>query len=262
MPHIEVNHAKIYYELHGEGHPLVLISGFGCDHSFWTSFIEPLSEKFQILIFDNRGSGQTEDNNEAFTIETLADDVIALANALNLKKPHILGHSMGGAIALQIAIKYPVQISKLMVLNAAAKFSAVSSMALRGIIELQKNNVPLDIILDCFMPWVFSNEFLSDPKNVELYKKAVKEYLYPQTVEGNERQLNALDDFDIRASLYKIKNETKIYGNEQDLLVSHKEINFLFGNIKNVALEILQGSHLQVIEKYNTYTLKIINYFV
>src|SRR5438876_4640499 len=111
----KVNNAEIYYEIHGEGKLLVLIEGFGCDHSFWTPLLEPLSKHFKVLIFDNRGTGQTKDNNQDFTFQTLTKDILDLIATLTTEtRVQIIGHSMGGAIAQIIAAEHPEKIDKLM----------------------------------------------------------------------------------------------------------------------------------------------------
>ena len=78
MSMIKLNNSDFYYEIHGQDNletPLVLIEGFGCDHSIWATVVANLKNKFKILIFDNRGSGQTQDNNKPLTLIDLADDV-------------------------------------------------------------------------------------------------------------------------------------------------------------------------------------------
>lgn len=261
MPFLSINSAEIYYELHGQGHPLILISGFGCDHSFWLPLIEPLSKKFQVLLFDNRGSGQTKGDNKNFIIETLALDALTLSKALKLEKPHILGHSMGGCIALQIGIQAPLNISKLMVLNSFAKFSSISCMNLNCLIKLQALNVDFDILMDGFMPWGFSREFLDNAKNVAAHKTAVKNYPYVQTLEGNTRQVKALENFDVRDKVSTIKSQTLIIGNERDLLVAPDEIEFLGKKILGSTVQILPGAHLAVIENSALY-IQIISDFL
>ena len=106
MPKILVNNAEFYYELNGTGQPLILISGYTCNHNFWHPILDTLSSKFQVLTFDNRGCGKTKDNSQPLLAKLMADDVMALAKALGLKKPHIIGQSMGGTIAQTVASNY------------------------------------------------------------------------------------------------------------------------------------------------------------
>lgn len=249
MPKINLNNANIYYETHGKGYPLVLITGFGCDHSFWRPLLDYLTPYFKVILFDNRGSGQTTHGNSEFTFSTLADDVMLLADSLGAIQPHILGHSMGGCIAQVIGNKYPTKINKLALFNSSAKLNIVTLNALSTLIELQKKELEPSLILDVFMPWSFSSEFLGDTKKVELHKKMVLEYPYPQTIEGNASQLNALSKFDSRPFLKSISPPTLIVGTDKDLLITEEETAFLNQSLINSELLILPGAHLSIIER-------------
>lgn len=260
MPYVQLNQANVYYEVHGQGKPLVLVSGYGCDHSFWGGLLEPLAANFEVLIFDLRGSGQTVYDKKDFTLETLGEDTIRLINALGWKDPCILGHSMGGAISLYIAAKYAERIPKLILFNCASKLSAIASKALNSILELQKIGVSIDLVIDCFMPWAFSDAFLADPQKILLYKKNVAEYPFIQTVEGNARQLSALDMFDGGTLLKNIRAQSLVVGTDRDLLVSKNEFEFIANNIFNARLKMMSGSHVMLVEQPEIFAELILSF--
>lgn len=260
MPHLKVNKADIYYEVRGQGQPLVFIAGFGCDHSLWGRLVENLASEFQILVLDNRGSGQTKDDGANFSLETMADDVMALVNFLGWERPNIVGHSMGGGIAQDLGIRFSDKLGKIMLFNTAAKLNAVSMMALNNTLKLQKAKVDIDLLIESFMPWVFSDTFLADPLEVALYKKTVKEYPYPQTEQGNERQIKALEMSYSQLQLNKIQAETLIVGADRDLLVTEQELKFLNNHIPNSILKIFPGSHALPIEQLKLSTSLIIEF--
>jgi 3-oxoadipate enol-lactonase len=260
MPKIEVNGANVYYEVQGQGDPIIFITGFGCDHSIWINLLEKLNKDFTLLIFDNRGSGQTTDNNQDFTLEKLADDVAILMKCLDFPSAHIIGHSMGGSIAQQLAIQYPDRVKQLLLFNSSAKFNAISAQVLNCLIKLQKADVSMELLIDCFLPWGFSEEFIANQENIRAYKKQALEYSYPQTLKGNERQLHALNIFDSRNGLKKIKAPTKVFGSKNDLLVSEREIKFLADNIPNAELKMIAGSHLMLFEDVQQSSKMIIDF--
>lgn len=107
MAKIKVNDIDMYYEIHGEGEPLVLIEGLGYSTWMWCKQVEELSKKFKVIIFDNRGVGETDKPDMEYSIEMFADDLADLLSKLEIKKAHILGVSMGGFVAQEFAIKYP-----------------------------------------------------------------------------------------------------------------------------------------------------------
>ena len=112
MPTISVNGIEFYYEIHGEGEPLILISGYTGDHTQWSHFIDPLSKKFKVLTFDNQGVGQTKDDGGPLSAQVMADNIVALADQLGLSSFHVAGQSMWGSIAQMIAIRHPGRVNK------------------------------------------------------------------------------------------------------------------------------------------------------
>jgi len=98
MPVVRIGDIKMYYEVHGDGEPLVLIHGLGLDSSWWTNQIPVFSQKYRAIVFDNRGVGQTESPDSPYSTEMMADDTVALLKALSVTDAHILGFSMGGRL--------------------------------------------------------------------------------------------------------------------------------------------------------------------
>jgi 3-oxoadipate enol-lactonase len=115
-----INGFKICYEIHGDGFPLVLLHGFAMYKEFWIAQIKSLSEKFKIIILDNRGCGNSDHPKENFDMDRLADDLKALLDYLNIEQVHIAGHSLGGMYAQHFALQYPNRLKKLILLATLA----------------------------------------------------------------------------------------------------------------------------------------------
>lgn len=113
MPKIKTSTIELYYEIHGEGKPLVLISGLGYSNWQWHKMVPLLAEYFQVITFDNRGVGQSDKPAGPYTAQMLAQDTVGLLDALNIEKAVIVGHSMGGFIAQAIALDFPQRVEKL-----------------------------------------------------------------------------------------------------------------------------------------------------
>lgn len=113
MPEISANGIKIHYELHGEGDPLVLIAGLGYPAWQWHRMLPYLAQYLQVIAFDNRGVGETDKPPGPYTAGLLAADTVALLDALNIESAVVMGHSMGGFIAQELALSYPQKASKL-----------------------------------------------------------------------------------------------------------------------------------------------------
>ena len=121
MPYVKVNDIQIYYEIHGEGEPLVLILGLGTDISEWGGIIRWLAEKFQVLAFDNRGAGRTDKPDISYSIEMMADDTAGLMQTLGIQQAHIVDISLGGRIALALSLRHAEYVKKLVLVSTSAR---------------------------------------------------------------------------------------------------------------------------------------------
>jgi pimeloyl-ACP methyl ester carboxylesterase len=113
MPRVSANGIELYYEVHGEGQPLVLISGLGYTLWQWHRMVPFLAEHFQVITFDNRGVGQSDKPPGPYTAQMLAADTAALLDALEMEQAIVMGHSMGGFIAQAMALDFPQKVEKL-----------------------------------------------------------------------------------------------------------------------------------------------------
>jgi len=113
MPTVKVNDVNLYYEVSGQGAPLILIMGLRRNVSWWYQQIPDLSQHFRVIAFDNRGAGRSDKPVMEYSISLFADDTAGLMNALGIKTAHILGISMGGYIAQELAIRHPEMVRSL-----------------------------------------------------------------------------------------------------------------------------------------------------
>jgi 3-oxoadipate enol-lactonase len=135
MPHANLNGISIYYELHGHaGEPLVLVHGYTGDVTDWRHQIPEFARTHRLLIMDHRGHGNSEApaDRDGYTIQALADDVEALADHAGFERYHLLGHSMGGAVVQEIALRSPRRLLSLTLHDTAYRFGLSRSEAVRN----------------------------------------------------------------------------------------------------------------------------------
>jgi pimeloyl-ACP methyl ester carboxylesterase len=114
-----VNGLKMYYEVHGQGAPVVLLHGsFMTITNNWTDAIARLSKSRQVIAVEMQGHGRTADIDRDFSYENLADDIAALLDHLKIPQADVLGYSMGGGVALQVAIRHPKKVRKVVSISA------------------------------------------------------------------------------------------------------------------------------------------------
>ena len=120
---IDVGGLHLEYEDHGQGDVLVLLHGLGCSARDWGLQIPALSAHYRVIAPSLRGFGGSDKPGGPCSIMQYADDIVALLDALDIERAHVLGHSMGGAVALQLAVAHQDRLESLIVINSQARFA-------------------------------------------------------------------------------------------------------------------------------------------
>ena len=102
---VETNGQKLYYEVHGEGEPLLLIMGLGNDATGWMFQVPAFAEHYKVIAFDNRDVGRSSEAKGPYTLADMAEDTAGLMDALGIEQAHVVGGSMGGSIAQELVIQ-------------------------------------------------------------------------------------------------------------------------------------------------------------
>lgn len=129
MPNIQINDISTYYEAHGAGDPLLLIHGLGSSLRDWELQVPVFTEHFQVITYNVRGHGRSDKPKGPYSVPMFADDTVALLRALNFSAVNVVGISMGGMIAYQLAVSYPEMVKRLVVANCTPE------LLVRGINE-------------------------------------------------------------------------------------------------------------------------------
>lgn len=122
MPQISCNSINLYYETYGEGSPLLFIHGLGSSTADWQAQIDYFSKNYKVITLDLRGHGQSDKPLGNYNITLFADDVACLIKELNIQPVNIAGISLGGMIAMQLAVNNPELLKSLIVVNSPSEF--------------------------------------------------------------------------------------------------------------------------------------------
>jgi 3-oxoadipate enol-lactonase len=125
LPVAQVGSYEIHYVDEGSGFPIVLIHGLAGDHTAWAAPMQRWSRDHRVLAFDNRGAGQSTQVDEPISTEDMARDTLALMDQVGIERAHVVGRSMGGAIAQHMALMQPERVHTLVVLASFAKLDPV-----------------------------------------------------------------------------------------------------------------------------------------
>ena len=120
MPVTHVGDIDMYYEIHGSGEPLVLIGGLANDLSEWEWMIDWCAQTHRVLAFDNRGAGRSDKPDAPYSIPMMANDTDGLMEAVGMSHATVIGVSMGGRIALDLALEHPQRVGRLILVSTRA----------------------------------------------------------------------------------------------------------------------------------------------
>jgi pimeloyl-ACP methyl ester carboxylesterase len=138
MAFAEINGAKLWYEVTGEGDPVIHIHGAGFGHFNFATATPVASKYFKCVDYDMRGYGQSDQPIQKYDMEVWADDVAGLMDHLNIERAHIHGTSMGGMIAQVFGGKYPKRTDRLILNCSAAKLDYAGKLAFKNWIEISE----------------------------------------------------------------------------------------------------------------------------
>jgi 3-oxoadipate enol-lactonase len=214
----EVNGQRLYYEVHGDGEPLLCVAGLTCDTMVWIPQIQAFSAAHTTVIFDNRDAGQSSMADGEYEIADMARDALALADELELDTFHLLGVSMGGAIAQEMALQAP---ERARTLTLAVTFPAGGAYAHR-LAEVWSARVAVvsrEQHVDELMLLNHSEGFYDHPDMVEFIRTAMLNNPHPQPPEAFARQIAASGRHDARDRLGSLTMPVHVIGGEYDILV-------------------------------------------
>jgi pimeloyl-ACP methyl ester carboxylesterase len=257
----EVNGQRLYYEVQGDGEPLFCVHGLACDTLTWIPQIQAFAAAHRTVIFDNRDVGQSFMASGEYDIADMAGDALALADELELDSFDLLGISMGGAIAQEMAIRAPERVRTL---TLAVTFPAGSSYA-RRLAEVwgaRVRQISREQHVDELMLLNHSEAFYDSAEMVEFLRTAILANPHPQPPDAFARQLAACGRHDARDRLGSLTMPAHVIGGEYDILVpvwkSREIASLIPGSKLTVLPQAPHGLSLERAEEFNAAVLEFL----
>jgi len=218
MPRLSINGLSLYYEIHGQGMPLLLVAGLASDSQSWPTVLDALACRCRVITPDNRGAGRTTSADANAGIQDMADDCAALIRHLGLGPVHVLGHSMGGMVAQDLAVRHPGLVDRLLLAATASKNPRPNNLLFADWADSLDAGIDPELWFRQIFTWIFSARFFEDEKTVGEAVRLAIEYPYPQTPAAFRNQVRAIAAFDSTANLSRIRAGTLVLAGTEDLL--------------------------------------------
>jgi pimeloyl-ACP methyl ester carboxylesterase len=279
---VKVNGIDLYYEIHGSGEPLLMIEGLGYSAWMWYKQIPVFSKRYQVILFDNRGAGNTDKPDSEYSIEIMADDASGLLRTLGIGPVHALGISLGGFIAQELALRHPDLVKSLSLVSTNSgpgKRAMRNSQHVNGLFKLWgilpgtfemggKASVPLGFEYGITkedrirygLSLAFTPEYYRQhPEEIERIVRWRLEN--PQPGYAWTRQLMAGMNFDSSGRAENIHAPTLVLNGTEDRIVTPESARELAGSIPDSRYVEIEGSgHLLFIERSDEFNETVMGF--
>ncbi len=256
MGKVKVDSIELYYEEHGSGDPLLLIMGLAADSVAWMFQIPDFAKHYRTIVFDNRGVGRSDKPQGPYSIHQMANDTAGLLDALGIERAHVVGVSMGGMIAQELALNHPRRVRGLVLactypepdadVERQREFSLKQfggSVSTTGEMQVDVSAInPLNFFQH-LLPTVFNQEFIDRelPKLIQIFGGALQ---YGFSLEAIMGQVAAVMSHKATDRLHHIESPTLVITGDADRLISPANSDVLARHIPGAVLvKIPGGSH-------------------
>lgn len=240
MPHADLNGQTIYYDVYGEGEPLLCIHGLSINRRGWVLQIAPWSEAHKLVVFDNRDVGESSYAESEYETTDLAQDALALADHLELDTFHLLGISLGGMAAQHVALAAPERVRSLTI--ALSQPGSGAYGRLRGEnLATTAQKLSREERTDQLMLLCYTEAFFENQAAVDFLRNAILAEPHPQSPDAFARQARAGARHDVRSRLAGLEMPVHVIGAERDLLIPVWKSEQIAELIPGSELTILEG---------------------
>jgi 3-oxoadipate enol-lactonase len=249
MPTANVNGIDLFYEVEGEGPPLLLIAGLGANSAAFAQAKPAFVKDHTVITFDNRGVGRSAVPAGPYTIDQMGDDAAALVQHLKLGPVAAVGWSLGGSVLQSMLIRHGDVLSHAVLLSAFPSYTELQHGWLDCLLNLRQSNVPATAQVMFGMAWGMTPRMLSDHAALAAMANLMSGAPYPTSFEGFAAQAHGLRRYDSRPDLPGVKTPTLVLVGAEDVLTPVDQSIEMAKLIPNAALKVLpRGGHAMLAE--------------
>ena len=233
---------KLYYEVHGSGPPLALVSGLGGTHHFWLPHLDAFAKRFKVILHDHRGTGRSSRTIMEYSVGQMADDLVQLLDHLKIERAHFVGHSTGGAIGQTMALDAPRRLDRLVISASWTRADAYFMRLFDFRSEVLRKAGSLAYMQGMTLFGVASDYLRDHSAEFDAEERAAAQSMTPEIVLS---RIAAIQRFDRSKELGRIKAPTLVTGVRDDRITPAYYSEALAAAIPGARLAMAEhGGHL------------------
>lgn len=262
MPYAETRAGRLYYEQHGQGDALLCIQGLALDVSGWRAQLPAWSAHHAVTVFDNRDVGRSFYADAPYDIHAMAADTMQLADGLGLERFHLLGNSMGGAIAQEVALAAPERVCSLTLCVSYGGSGTWGAERARLDLAVTERLSDEELARELMLMTLSESSFDQLAGEIDSLSRLLVSYPHRQRRDGYMRQLQASATHEARARLSSLKLPVHVIGADQDMFVPAWKSRELAQLIPGARLSMIAGAahavNLERTAEYNALVLEFL----
>jgi pimeloyl-ACP methyl ester carboxylesterase len=239
VPYVNAAGAKLYFEAHGDGEPLLMIPGFGSTTHVYFANIAPLAERFRVVVFDPRGSGRSDVPADGYAMQVFVDDCVAVLQEAGAESAHVVAASFGGMVAQNLALTYPERVRQLVLIcTTPGGAHHVLPPAEQLAVFLAAGDIadPVAAVRSTY-PLHYSDAYVADHDS-EIVERSLANAHLRSTPEGRMGQLVAVNQHDTLERLANLRMATLVLHGEDDGIVPVANGRNIAARIPNARIKV------------------------
>jgi pimeloyl-ACP methyl ester carboxylesterase len=241
MPFVQRSPVNLYYVEKGAGEPVIFLSGLSGDHGSWMGQLRAFSRHFRTLVLDNRDVGRSGSAPRPYTIRDMAADVAELLDQLAIPRAHVVGVSMGGMMAQELALARPPLVKSLALVCTLAHADDWFRATLDAFGLIRRQVADTAGFFEAILPWWVSHRFFEQSDRITWLRWLLRQSPLSQSLEGFQRQLQAIGGHNTLDRLHQIRCPVLVLAGEDDSVAPPRYSRQIVARLPHAQMEILPG---------------------
>jgi pimeloyl-ACP methyl ester carboxylesterase len=261
MPRARAGELELAYEVEGAGEPVLLLMGLGGDRDGWALVRPALARRHRLVLLDNRDAGESDEARAPYGLGEMAADALAVMDRLGIERFHVVGASMGGAIAQHLALQAPARVASLVLASTWGRTDPMLAAILTGWRLLVERLAP-EAFLAAISPWAFTYRFFREPAAEVLALQArLRERGPIRSVAAYQRQLDACVAHDTLMLLPMLTTPSLALVGEDDILTPPRHARAVAAALGRAEVMLVPASgHACFLETAKPFTERVLRF--